>query len=185
MIKEFLNEVNKSIEKLDALAIDKMVGILEDLRERSGRLFIVGSGGSAGNASHAVADFRKLCEIESYSFDNISELTARVNDDGWDNSTTEWLKASNFCHNDCLFVLSVGGGFPNVSGNLVNAIKYAAECHAKIIGIVGNKECTLTQYASACAVIHTKKWKTPIVEGLQVVILHLIVTRVQLNSPVW
>lgn len=185
MIKEFLTEVKDSIDKIDYLAIDEMVGILDDLRERSGRLFIVGSGGSAGNASHAVADFRKLCEIESYSFDNISELTARTNDNGWDNTTQEWLEASNFCHNDCLFVLSVGGGMPNVSGNLVNAVKFAVEMRAKIIGIIGNRKCTVTEYAHASCVIDTRRWKTPIVEGLQVVILHLIVTRLQLNSPVW
>ena len=183
MTKEFLDEVKKSIDLLEG--IDEMAIILDDLRERKGRLFVVGSGGSAGNASHAVSDFRKLCEIESYSFDNISELTARVNDDGWNNTTMEWLEASNFSFNDCLFVLSVGGGMPNISGNLVNAIEYASKCRAKIIGIVGNKECTLTQYADAFCFVPTKKWKTPIVEGLQMVICHLLVTRLQLNSTIW
>ena len=185
MIKEFLDETKRSIDSIDYIAIDEIIGILNELRELRGRLFIVGSGGSAGNASHAVADFRKLCEIEAYSFDNISELTARVNDDGWDNSTTEWLDASNFINTDCLFVLSVGGGMPGVSGNLVNAIKFAAESRAKIIGIVGNNKCALTEYAHASVVIPTKQWKTPIVEGLQTVLLHLIVTRLQINTPVW
>jgi D-sedoheptulose 7-phosphate isomerase len=185
MIAEFLTQVKKSINKIDELQVEKVIEILEDLRTRKGRLFIVGSGGSAGNASHAAADFRKLCEIESYSFDNISELTARTNDEGWNNTTASWLAASNFRSSDCLFVLSVGGGMPNVSGNLVNAIMLAAEKGSKIVGIVGNKLCTLTEYADASIVIETKKFKTPVVEGLQSVYLHMIVTNLQLNSPVW
>lgn len=183
MIKEYLQEAKDAIDRIDPESIEGVINLLDDYRK--GRLFIVGSGGSAGNASHAVADFRKLCNIEAYAFDNISELTARVNDEGWDTSYMEWLKVSKFSGGDCLFVLSVGGGFPNVSGNLVEAIKYADNKCGGVVGIVGNKDSYLAQFADAYIYIDTKDFKTPIVEGLQVVLFHLLVTKLSVNKPVW
>jgi D-sedoheptulose 7-phosphate isomerase len=185
MIKEFLQEVKNAIDKLNIEDIEKMADVLKRVRDDGGRLFIVGSGGGAGHASHACCDFRKLCGIESYApYDNISELTARINDEGWETTITEYLVISQFGFGDCLFVLSVGGGSAGVSKNLTTAILYAHEKHGDIIGIVGNADCTLVRHATASVVISSNQ-PTPITEGLQSVIWHLLVTKLQINKPVW
>ena len=141
-IHNFFNEVKNIAEKIDKKDIQKLAESINDVRKKRGRLFFLGVGGSAGNCSHAVNDFRKLCNIESYSpTDNVSELTARINDEGWDSSFSEWLKVSNLKKDDALFIMSVGGGNlkKKVSVNLVSAIKYAKTKKSKVFGIVGKK----------------------------------------------
>jgi D-sedoheptulose 7-phosphate isomerase len=171
----FLQSVIGSILNLDCADIEKTVDILFEVRKH-GRLFIIGSGGGAGHASHAVCDFRKLCNFEAYTFENVSEITARVNDEGWDTSYLEWLKASKFNQKDCLMVISVGGGAEGVSQNIVKALYYAQSSEAKIVGIVGRNGGITKTIADACILIDTKIHVTPIVEGIQSIILHLIVT---------
>ena len=141
-VHKFFNEVKSIAEKIDKNEIQKLAESINVIRKKKGRLFFLGVGGSAGNCSHAVNDFRKLCNIESYSpTDNVSELTARINDEGWDSSFSEWLKVSNLKKNDALFIMSVGGGNlkKKISVNLVNAIKYAKTKKSKVFGIVGKK----------------------------------------------
>src|SRR5216684_1025377 len=138
--QDFLKEVQEVTKRLDAAAIDAVVDQLLAIRERGGRLFVLGVGGSAGNASHAVNDFRKICGLECYApTDNVSELTARTNDEGWATVFSEWLKVSRLSPKDCIFVFSVGGGNleKNVSPNLVLALRYAKKIGAKVAGIVG------------------------------------------------
>src|ERR1700755_1505289 len=138
--EDFLKEVQTVTQKLDAQAIDAVVEQLLAIRERGGRLFILGVGGSAGNASHAVNDFRKICGLECYApTDNVSELTARTNDEGWATVFAEWLKVSRLTPRDGLLILSVGGGNleKNVSPNLVSALKYAKEIGSNVVGVVG------------------------------------------------
>jgi D-sedoheptulose 7-phosphate isomerase len=185
--QEFLQSVIGTILRLDYADIEKAVEILFKLRSYGGRLFIIGSGGGAGNASHAVCDFRKLCNIEAYTFENTAELTARINDEGWDTSYLEWLKTSNFNQKDCLMVLSVGGGAEGVSQNLVKSLYYAQSKDSKIIGIVGRDGGVTKTLADVCILIETKVHITPIVEGLQSVVLHLIVSHpnLQLKHTVW
>lgn len=186
--QEFFKEVISSINTVELEKLDQMVDILYSLRERSGRLFIIGSGGGAGHASHAVCDFRKLCEIEAYApYDNISELTARTNDEGYDTSITEWLKISKFCHNDCLFVFSVGGGHVNVSTNIVKALKLASKEMADIIGVTGNDGGQTKIFANVCLTIKTNEFITPITEGMQSIIWHLLVShpKLQLKLTKW
>src|SRR4051812_17768001 len=144
--------------KLDVAAIEKMAGLLADLRERRGRLFFLGVGGSAANCSHAVNDFRKIAGIEAYApTDNVSELTARTNDEGWATVFVEWLKISHLQAKDMLFILSVGGGNleKNVSPNLVTALQYAKEVGAQIVGIVGRDGGYTAQVADTCVIIPT------------------------------
>ena len=139
-IKNFLNQTIQIAEKIDQKSMASMVDYLLKVRENAGRLFILGVGGSAANAAHAVNDFRKLCGIEAYApTDNVSELTARTNDDGWESVFLEWLKVSKLSKKDAVLVFSVGGGniAMNVSVNLVNALKYSKEVEAKVLGIVG------------------------------------------------
>lgn len=184
--ENFLEEVKQSIDRLDKAEIEKMIDFLVSVRN-TGRLFIIGSGGGAGHASHAVADFRKLCNIESYApYDNISETTARINDNGWDTSIADWLIVSRFNKNDCLMVISVGGGQDGVSENITEAVLYARATKAKILGIVGKMNSYTTQYADICIRIKSEN-TTPITEGLQSVIWHLIVShpRLMLNKAVW
>ena len=157
-----------------------MAAGLAEVRERGGRLFILGVGGGAGHASHAVNDFRKLCLIESYApTDNVSELTARTNDDGWDTSFSEWLKVSRLSARDALMVFSVGGGSRehNVSVNLVNAIERARELGASIYGVVGASDGTLARLADVAIVIDAPpELKTPLVESFQAVVWHALVS---------
>jgi D-sedoheptulose 7-phosphate isomerase len=169
---------------IDVASVDEMARGLATLRERGGRLFILGVGGGAGHASHAVNDFRKLCRIESYApTDNVSELTARTNDDGWETSFTEWLKISKLSSEDGLMVFSVGGGSRayNTSVNLVNAIELAHERGALIYGVVGSPEGTLAQLADVAIVIDAPaELKTPLVESFQAVVWHSLVSHPEL-----
>jgi D-sedoheptulose 7-phosphate isomerase len=178
---EFLDEVGTIARDLDRGAIDRMVEILAGLRQGKGRLFILGVGGSAGNASHAVNDFRKICGIEAYApTDNVSELTARANDEGWPTIFVEWLKTSRLNADDVVLVFSVGGGDldRNVSPNLVMALRLAKEVGAKIIGIVGRNggyTATVADAAVIVPVVHPDRI-TPHSEAFQAVIWHLIVS---------
>src|SRR3984957_5612574 len=154
--QDFLKEVQAVTQGLDANAIDAVVEQLLAVRERGGRLFILGVGGSAGNASHAVNDFRKICGFEAYApTDNVSELTARTNDEGWDTTFVEWLKCSRLGPNDGILVFSVGGGDAErgVSTNLVRALEHAREHEAAIFGIVGRDGGYTAKVADACVVI--------------------------------
>lgn len=179
-----VTEVARTIHYKD---IDKIVDILANLQqEQEGRLFILGVGGSAANASHAVNDFRKLTGIETYSpTDNVAELTARINDDGWENCYVDWLKASHCNINDVVLVLSVGGGDAerNISPNLVKALKYVKEIGTDICGIVGRSGGYTAQVANACVLVPTINPEsiTPLTESFQSILLHLIVTHPKLH----
>jgi D-sedoheptulose 7-phosphate isomerase len=190
--EQFLNESVDIINKLDKNEIEKAVSILRQSRENGGRLFIIGSGGGAGHASHAVCDFRKICGIETYSpSDNVSELTARVNDEGWDVSYVNWIKGSRFNSKDCILVFSVGGGNADkqISMNLVNVIKYAKELGAKVIGIVGKDGGYTKEAGDAVILIPTVQENriTPHTEGFQAIVWHLIVSHpeLQINKTKW
>ena len=190
--REFLNECKSLIEKIDTEEIEKVVDVLKEVRNFGGRLFIVGSGGGAGHASHAVCDFRKLCNFESYApYDNISELTARVNDEGWEVTILNWLKVSRFNEKDCVFVFSVGGGSEekNISTNLVNVVRYAKDKHAKVVGIVGKDGGYTKKVGEAVVVLPVVNQShiTPLTEGFQAVIWHLLVShpKLQVNPTKW
>lgn len=165
---------------VDGDAVDLMAEGLAAVRENSGRLFAIGVGGGAGHASHAVNDFRKLCGIECYApSDNVSELTARVNDDGWDTSYSEWLKISRVRSGDALIVFSVGGGSRehNVSVNLVNAMELAREAGASIFGIVGAPGGTLAELADVAVIVEPPAdLRTPLVESFQALVWHALVS---------
>lgn len=179
--RQFLDDSIEILQQIPVADIDAVVETLAATRARGGRLFFVGSGGGAGHASHAACDFRKLAGIESYSVtDNVSELTARINDDGWDQSYADWLSVSHLSDRDCLFVFSVGGGDAerNVSANLVRSMELAREVGASIVGVVGRDGGTLRQLATASIVIPTvdPSAVTPQTEGLQALMWHLIVS---------
>ena len=173
-------------QAVDGSQVDAMARGLATLRERGGRLFIVGVGGGAGHASHAVNDFRKLCRIETYApTDNVSELTARTNDDGWDTSFTAWLEISKLSADDGLLVFSVGGGSRehNVSINVVNAIEMARERGALIYGVVGAPGGTLAELADVAVVIDAPgDLRTPLVESFQAVVWHALVSHPELAA---
>ena len=182
-----LREAVQVIERLDTAAVEKMVVLLVELRERHGRLFFLGVGGSAGNCSHAVNDFRKIVGIESYApTDNVSELTARTNDEGWASVFVEWLKVSRLKAQDMVFVLSVGGGNleRNISPNLVSALQYAKEVGATILGIVGRDGGYTARVADACVVVPTVNpdTVTPHTEAFQAVVWHLLVSHPALKA---
>jgi D-sedoheptulose 7-phosphate isomerase len=184
---EYLHEVGQIAEKLDGFAIEIMVDMILEIRRKKGRLFFLGVGGGAGNASHAVNDFRKIAGIESYSpCDNVSELTARTNDDGWEKVFVEWLKGSNLNSNDGVFVFSVGGGNleKNISPNLVRALEYSQVIKAKILGIVGRDGGFTAKVADACIVVPTVNSNTitPHTESYQAVIWHLLVSHPKLRA---
>lgn len=186
-IKQYLTESKLIIEKIDQHAIAKCVELLRKTRENAGRLFILGVGGSAANASHAVNDFRKIVGIEAYApTDNVSELTARTNDEGWASVFSEWLNVSRLTRNDCLFILSVGGGNleKNVSPNLVAALEYAKKIGSKIFGIVGRDGGYTAKVADACILIPTPNPEntTPHAEAFQAVIWHLLVSHPDLKK---
>ena len=186
-IDKYLSQAARITELIDQKVVRDMVNILVKIRKSSGRLFILGVGGGAGNAGHAVNDFRKIVGIESYSpTDNVSELTARVNDDGWDSSFLNWLKASRINSKDCVFVFSVGGGNAekNISNNLVQALKYAKETGAKIIGVVGRDGGYTAKVADAVVIIPTLDpgTVTPHTESFQAVVWHLIVSHPLLKA---
>jgi len=180
-IQQYLNEANRIIAKLDMGAIERMVSLLVDVRIANGRLFFLGVGGSAANCSHAVNDFRKICRIEAYTpTDNVSELTARTNDNGWDSVFVDWLKGSKLGPKDGVFVLSVGGGNSekNISVNLIRALDYTKEVGAKIFGVVGRDGGFTAKVADACIVIPTVNSETitPHTESFQSVVWHLLVS---------
>lgn len=179
--QQFLAEAGEIITKLDTAAIDKVVYALADVRQRGGRLFILGVGGSASNAAHAVNDFRKIAGIETYSpTDNVSELTARTNDEGWETVFAEWLKGSRLNSKDAILVLSVGGGDleRNVSPNLVRAVQHAKAVGATVCGIVGRDGGYTAKVADACVIVPTVNAAhvTPHAEAFQAVVWHLFVT---------
>jgi D-sedoheptulose 7-phosphate isomerase len=185
--KEFLHEARAVIDGLDANAIEKAAELLAAVRERSGRLFILGVGGSAANASHAVNDFRKICGVEAYApTDNVSELTARTNDEGWASVFVEWLRTSRLSAKDGLLVFSVGGGNleKNVSPNLVSALQLAKERGAAVVGIVGRDGGYTAQTADACILIPTvnQNHTTPHAEAFQAVVWHLLVSHPRLKQ---
>ena len=180
-IDKYLTEAKTITEQINQADIERMIEIILDIRRNNGRLFFLGVGGGAGNASHAVNDFRKIAGIESYSpCDNVSELTARTNDDGWESVFVEWLKGSHLNNKDGVFVLSVGGGNQekNVSVNLVRALEYAKKIGAKIIGIVGRDGGYTGKAADACVIVPTVNAGTVTAhtEAFQAVIWHLIVS---------
>lgn len=183
----YLAEVNQIVVGLDAAAIERVVELLAAVRARGGRLFFLGVGGSAANASHAVNDFRKIAGIEAYSpTDNVSELTARTNDEGWETVFVSWLLGSRLSSQDAVFVLSVGGGDleRNISPNLVRAVQYAKEVGATVCGIVGRAEGFTAQVADACVVVPNVNpaHVTPHSEAFQAVIWHLIVSHPSLKA---
>ena len=188
--QQYLAAAAQVIEQLDRNAIEAIVQLVVATRRRGGRLFILGVGGSAGNASHAVNDFRKIAGIESYApTDNVSELTARINDEGWDTTFAKWLESSRLSEKDLILILSVGGGNRplNTSVNLVVALEYAKEVGAKICGIVGRDGGFTAQVADACAIVPTVDLVTPLTESFQAVIWHLIVSHpeVQVGRTRW
>lgn len=173
-----MEETEKIIEALDREAIERAVSILEQVKGEQGRLFILGVGGSAANASHAVNDFRKIGGIETYApTDNVSELTARTNDEGWETTFSEWLKISRICGRDALMVFSVGGGSETTSLNIVNALKLGKEKGAKIISVVSRDGGYSRQVSDACVLVPvvSKERITPHAEGWQGIIWHLMV----------
>jgi len=191
-IDEYINEVSKICEQLNKEKVYEMVLQLENLKNRNGRLFILGVGGSAGNASHAVNDFRKLTGIESYApTDNISEITARTNDEGWETVFEAFLQVSNLNKKDCLLILSVGGGDidKKISVNLCRAIDLAKLRNTKILGITGRENGYTTTQADVCVVIPqvNRSNITPHSEAFQAIIWHLLVSHPKLkkNSTKW
>src|ERR1041384_6985135 len=185
-VQQYLEETKKVVAGLDAAAIEKMVDELARVRERDGRLFILGVGGSAGNASHAVNDFRKICGFEAYApTDNVSELTARTNDEGWATVLSEWLKGSRLSGKDGLLIFSVGGGNleKNVSPNLVSAIQLARKASAAVIGVVGRDGGYTAKEANACVIVPTvnPEHVTPHSEAFQAVVWHLFVSHPKLK----
>ncbi|MHB8626461.1 MAG: SIS domain-containing protein [Aggregatilineales bacterium] len=179
--QQYLSEASAIIAQLDLTAVERMAILLSELRARQGRLFFLGVGGSAANCSHAVNDFRKIAGIEAYApTDNVSELTARTNDEGWATVFAAWLKISHLQANDMLFVLSVGGGNleKNVSPNLVTAMQYAKEIGAQIVGIVGRDGGYTAQVADTCVIVPTVNSETitPHAEAFQAVLWHLLVS---------
>jgi D-sedoheptulose 7-phosphate isomerase len=184
--KQFLAEVQQVTAQLNEAAIEKAADELAAIRERGGRLFILGVGGSAGNAGHAVNDFRKICGFEAYApTDNVSELTARTNDEGWATVFSEWLKGSRINAKDGLLIFSVGGGNleKNVSPNLVSAIQVAKSVGASVVGIVGRDGGYTAQQATACVIVPTVNptHVTPHSEAFQAVIWHLFVSHPKLK----
>ena len=185
--RQHLGEALEILKRLDTEAIEKVAGLLAGIKAGGGRLFFLGVGGSAANCSHAVNDFRKLAGIEAYApTDNVSELTARTNDEGWASVFAEWLKVSRLCAQDALFILSVGGGDAekNISVNLIGAIQLARAVGAKVTGIVGRDGGYTARAADACVLVPTVRSETitPHVEAFQAVIWHLLVSHPLLKS---
>lgn len=180
-ITRYLKEAGEIAKSLDTSKIEQMIEQLVELRNRGGRLFFLGVGGGAGNSTHAVNDFRKIAGIEAYTpTDNVSELTARVNDEGWHTVFVNWLKGSKLGNNDGVFIFSVGGGNEekNISANIVEALKYAKNIGARIFGIVGRDGGYTAKVADACVVVPTisSDTITAHTESFQAVIWHLIVS---------
>ena len=185
--EKHLNEARQIIESIDAEAIEGMVRLLAKVKADGGRLFFLGVGGSAGNCSHAVNDFRKIAGFESYApTDNVSELTARINDEGWDTVFVEWLKTSRLSEKDAVFVFSVGGGDleKNISPNLVRALQYAKAVGAGITGVVGRDGGFTATVADVCVIVPTVNPETitPHAEAFQAVVWHLLVSHPGLKA---
>jgi D-sedoheptulose 7-phosphate isomerase len=187
-----LREAAQILENLDVAAIDRIAALLTDIRASHGRIFFLGVGGSAANCSHAVNDFRKLVGLECYApTDNVAELTARINDEGWESTFVAWLKVSRLGSNDAVFVFSVGGGDAqrNISPNLVAAVKHAKSVAAKVIGIVGRDGGYTARLADAVVIVPTVNpaTVTPHTEAFQAVIWHLLVSHplLQINPTKW
>jgi D-sedoheptulose 7-phosphate isomerase len=185
--REHLREAARILDLLDADAIERLATTLADVRARGGRLFFLGVGGSAGNCSHAVNDFRKLAGFEAYApTDNVSELTARTNDEGWETVFSGWLSGSRLRREDGVFVLSVGGGSleKNISANLVHALQYARGVGAAIVGIVGRDGGYTAQVSEACVIVPTvnPETVTPHSEAFQAVVWHLLVSHPHLKA---
>ena len=187
-----LSETIEIIKKIETKQIEKMVDLILKVRNEKGRIFFIGIGGSAGNCSHAVNDFRKIIGVESYApTDNVSELTARTNDEGWNTIFSEWLKVSNLNAKDLIFVFSVGGGNleKNISPNLVEALKYGKSIGCKLVGVVGRDGGYTSKVADACLIIPTVNVNTitPHTEAFQAVVWHLIVShpKLKLNETKW
>jgi D-sedoheptulose 7-phosphate isomerase len=186
-IETYLEEVREVAARLDRAAIDRMIELLVRVRDGGGRVFFVGVGGSAGNASHAVNDFRKIGAFEAYApTDNVSELTARINDDGWDTSFARWLEGSRLASRDAVCVFSVGGGDVEhgVSMNIVRALEYARQVGARICGVVGRDGGFTARVADACVIVPTIRPETVTVhsESFQAVVWHLVVSDPRLQA---
>ena len=185
--QEHLAEAGRILALIDTERVEQIVRILASVRENGGRLFFIGVGGSAANCSHAVNDFRKIAGFEAYTpVDNVSELTARTNDEGWDGVFAEWLKGSRLRDTDAVFVMSVGGGDlqAGISGNVVRALEYAKQVGARVVGIVGRDGGYTARVADACAIVPTvnPQTVTPHTEAFQAVIWHLLVSHPALKA---
>lgn len=190
--QRFLQHCAQVVEGIDPIALESAAHALAAVRENNGRLFIIGSGGGAGHASHAVCDFRKLCNIEAYApYDNVSELTARVNDDGWESTIANWLEVSRLRKNDALLVFSVGGGSveKRISMNLVNAMQMAEQRGATVVAVVGKDGGYAGKHADIAVIIPPVEGEfvTPLTEGFQAVVWHLLVSHpaLQVNACKW
>ena len=190
--KNYFQNIVKIANTINIKEINNLVIELSKVKKKGGRIFFLGVGGSAGNCSHAVNDFRKLCNIESYTpTDNVSELTARINDEGWASSFVNWLKVSKFKKKDALFILSVGGGNKkkNISTNLVMAIDYAKKINSNIFGIIGKQDGYAKRSSNKVIVIPEvdKKLVTPFSEAFQAVVWHCLVShpKLQINKTKW
>jgi D-sedoheptulose 7-phosphate isomerase len=184
---QYLEEAVQIFRLIDRETVERMLNLLLEVRRQEGRIFFLGVGGGAGHASHAVNDFRKIAGMECYApTDNVSELTARVNDDGWDTAYRNWLKGSRLRKQDAVFVFSVGGGDAerNISSNLVSALQYARQVGAKICGIVGRDGGFTARVSDACVVVPTvnPETVTPHTESFQAVIWHLLVSHPRLKA---
>ena len=186
-VKKFFQKINIISEKIDKNQILKLVNTLIKIRKRKGRVFFLGVGGSAGNCSHAVNDFRKICEIECYApTDNVSELTARINDDGWESSLKNWLKVSNLNSKDAIFIMSVGGGNKqkNVSVNLIKAIEFSKKRKAKVLGIVGRDGGHTKKFGDLVILIPSvdNSLVTPYCESFQSFVWHCLISHPLLQT---
>jgi len=184
---QYVSEAIAILQGVDVASIERTVDLLVGVRERKGRLFLLGVGGGAGHASHAVCDFRKICGMEAYApSDNVSELTARINDDGWETSYANWLRGSRLGPSDAVFVFSVGGGDAqrNVSANLVRALQYSKQVGASICGVVGRDGGFTAQVADACVLIRVPNpdTVTPHTEAFQALVWHLLASHPKLKT---
>ena len=183
-ILEFFNELEDAIDQIDWRHVQAMIDELVAVRERGGRLFLIGLGGSAANCSHAAADFRTLCAIEAYSFDNLANLTALANDGEWRDVFVKWLEASHVTGEDLIYVMSVGGGTQEVSQGLVMAMNWARDGEVPVIGVAGRDGGALAIHARACVIVPEpadRSLITPITESMQAVIWHLLVSHPSLK----
>jgi len=191
-IQQYLNETRTILEKISVEEISKVVSCLQKVKQDQGRIFFLGVGGGAAHAAHAVNDFRKICNIESYSpSDHMSELTARINDEGWDSAYVRWLEGSKLCQKDLVFVFSVGGGDTQkgISLNLVRCLEYAQQLKVPICGIVGRPQGVTAKVADACIIVPqvNEKHVTVHTEGFQAVLWHLLISHplLQQNPTKW